>query len=259
MANYLTTFNTYADYSGATLDLPNVSLVKSTGTVYYKNIFAGAVLGDILMYDVANDKLVCTIDAQWDSTTYPIADYEPIAINIYPASQTPDNKARFMALKWASNASASGSTRNVGLCWGPNSTTIGDITSNDANAFNGRANTDKAVAAMPGTSGNTQAEYPIFYAVNQFYTNGTSAGDWYVPAKHELDLYQANYATINGLITNIKNASSSIVNTVNSIQWCSTEGNYVTFAWKLNSNGLWDGNSNRINNYEFGVRGVISL
>ena len=256
MANYLTTFNTYADYSGATLDLPNVSLIKSEGKVYYKNIFAGAVLGDILMYDVANDKLVCTVDAQWDATTYPIASYEPIAINIYPASQTPDNKARFMALKWASNASASGSTTVVQLLWGPNSTTAGDITSTDENALNGRANTDKAVAAMPNTSGNTQDEYPIFYAVNQFYTNGTSAGDWYVPSKHELDLYQANYATINANITLIKNASSSIVNTVNSRQWCSTEKNTV-LAWSLTNNGEFVVYEARNNSK--GVRGVISL
>lgn len=255
MAKYLTEFNTYAEYSAATLNLPNVSLIKSTGKVYYKNIFAGASLGDILMWDNVNGKLVATFGGNWDSTTYPIAQYEPIAINVYPADQASDGKSRFMALKWASNSSALGSASKVNLMWGPNSTTEGDITSTNQKALNGRANTDKAVAAMPGTSGNTQAEYPIFYAVNQFYTNGTSAGDWYVPSKGELSLYQANYSDINSKITAIKNASSSIVNTVNDIQWSSTE--YVTNrGWYLASNGSlsWNGR-----NTNYGVRGMIAL
>lgn len=255
MAKYLTEFDTYAEYSAATLNLPNVSLIKSTGKVYYKNIFAGASLGDILMWDNVNNKLVTTIGGNWNTEAFPIAQYEPIAINVYPADQASDGKSRYMALKWASNSSALGSTSKVGLMWGPNSTTAGDITSTDQTALNGRANTDKAVAAMPNTSGNTQAEYPIFYAVNQFYTNGTQAGDWYVPSKGELSLYQSNYADINAKITAIKNASSSIVNTVNDRQWNSTE-NSANYAWLLYNNGSWSSN-NRSGDY--GVRGVISL
>lgn len=239
MAKYLTEFNTYADYSGATLSLPNVSLIKNTGKVYYKNIYAGAVLGDILMWDVANQKFVATLNAQWDATTYPIASYEPIAINVYPAGQTPDGKGRWMALKWVSNASASGSTTSVRLLWGK---TGDDLTSKDQDAFNGRVNTDKALALADGTSGNTADAFPIFYAANIFHTNGTSAGDWYVPSKKELSLYQANYANINAQITAIKNASSAIVNTVNEGQYSSTEYNNINNnrAWKLSSGGSFD-------------------
>ena len=255
MAKYLTEFNTYAEYTGATLSLPNVSLIKSTGDVYYKNIFAGASLGDILMWDNVNNKLVTTIGGNWSTEAFPIAQYEPIAINIYPAGQASDGKSRFMALKWASNSSALGSASKVSLMWGPNSTTAGDITSTDQTELNGRANTDKAVAAMPGTSGNTQAEYPIFYAVNQFYTNGTSAGDWYVPSKGELSLYQSNYSDINTKIQAIKTASSSIVSTVNDGQWSSTEFS-TGLAWNLYSSGGWTNLSRSSSN---GVRGVISL
>ena len=254
MAKYLTEFNTYADYQAATLSLPNVSLIKSTGKVYYKNIFAGASLGDILMWDNVNSKLVTTIGGNWSTEAFPIAQYEPIAINIYPAS---DGKSRYMALKWAANTSALGSASSVNLMWGPNSTTVGDITSTDQTALNGRANTDKAVAAMPGTSGNTQAEYPIFYAVNQFYTNGTSAGDWYVPSKGELSLYQTNYADINAKITAIKTASSSIVNAVNDYQWSSTEHNsFTNRSWVLTTDGSWSySNRSSVN----AVRGMIAL
>lgn len=257
MAKYLTEFNTYAEYQAATLSLPNVSLIKSTGKVYYKNIYAGASLGDILMWDNVNNQLVTTFEGIWDSTTYPIAQYEPIAINIYPANQASDGKSRYMALKWASNSSATGSTSKVSLMWGPDSNP-GDITSTDQTALNGRENTDKVVAIMPGTSGNTQAEYPIFYAVNQFYTNGTSAGDWYVPSKGELSLYQSNYSAINTNIQAIKTASSSIVNTVNGPQWSSTEDTsiYPISAWVIKSNGNWDIDSRDSGR---GVRGIIAL
>ena len=110
---------------------------------------------------------------------------------------------------------------------------------------------------MPGTSGNTQAEYPIFYAVNQFYTNGTSAGDWYVPSKGELSLYQANYSDINTKIQAVQTASSSIVDTVNDNQWSSTESN-ISAAFIVNGNGSWSG-GNRGGGDGLGVRGMIAL
>ena len=255
MAKYLTEFNTYAEYQAATLSLPNVSLIKSTGKVYYKNLFAGASLGDILMWDNVNNQLVTTFGGNWDSTTYPIAQYEPIAINIYPAGQASDGKSRYMALRWASNASDTGSTSNVGLMWGNNSTNAGDITSKDQTALNGMENTDKALALADGTTANTQAAFAAFAAANRFRTNGTSAGDWYLPSKGELSLYKDNYTSINANITAIKNTSSSIVNTVNASMWSSTE-NYSNSGWMLDNNGSWY-NSNRSSS--LGVRGMIAL
>lgn len=205
MAKYLTEFQTYAEYSGATLSLPNVSLIKSTGEVYYKNIFAGDTLGDVLMYDIANDRLVTTFGGVWDSTTYPIASYTPIAINVYPASQTPDGKNRYMAIRWASNTSSTGSASNISMYWGPNDF----ITSTDTTAFNGRANQDDAEALMPGTTGNTQAEYTAFYACSIFAPPGTNAGDWYMPSYKEITLYASNHSTFDNIITAIKTAAGS--------------------------------------------------
>lgn len=255
MANkYLTSFNTLADYQAASLELPNVSLIKSTGEIKYKNIYAGAVLGDILMYDVANQKLVSTIGGEWDTTLYPIADYEPIAINIYPASETSDGKGRWMSLKWLSNASATGSASEVRLMWGNNGN---NLTSKDKTLFNGRENTNKALALADGTSSNTQSAFPIFYAANIFHTNGTSAGDWYVPSYKELSLYGVNYADINTKITAIKTASSAIVNTVNVDQWCSTEDGDSN-SWNLRSDSSWGSNS-RTTNIIVSCRGVLSL
>jgi hypothetical protein len=257
MAKYLTEFNTYAEYSAATLSLPNVSLIKSTGKVYYKNVFAGATIGDILMYDNVNNKLVTTFGGNWSTEMFPIAQYEPIAINIYPADQASDGKSRYMALKWASNTSDTGKTSNVNLVWGNNSTTAGDITSTDQTALNGRENTDKALELADGTTANTQAAFAAFAAVNRFRTNGTSAGDWYLPSKAELSLYQANYADINTNIQAIKNASSSIVNTVNYNQWTSTEATNIGEVWNLYSGGVFS-DDNR--NYQWvAARGIIAL
>lgn len=258
MAKYLTEFNTYAEYSAATLSYPNVSLIKSTGKVYYKNIYAGASLGDILMWDNVNNQLVTTIGGNWDSTTYPIAQYEPIAINVYPVDKASDGKSRFMALKWASNTSDTGSTSKLSLMWGINSTTAGDITSTDETALNGRENTDKALVLADGTTANTQAAFAAFAAVNRFRTNGTSAGDWYVPSKGELSLYASNYADINAKITAIKNASSSIVNTVYADQWSSTEHPMSAYAWGYNS-GSKDWDFGTRNSGFYGVRGMIAL
>ena len=254
MAKYLTEFNTYAEYQAATLSLPNVSLIKSTGKVYYKNVFAGASLGDILMWDNVNNKLVTTIGGNWSAEAFPISQYEPIAINIYPADQASDGKSRYMALRWASNTSDTGSTSYVSLVWGNNGS---NITSTDETALNGRYNTDKALELADGTTANTQAAFAAFAAVNRFRTNGTNQGDWYLPSKGELSLYQANYAGINAKITAIKNASSSIVNTVSYNQWSSTEASGIDSSWELGNSGSWNGYFKRSN--QIGVRGMIAL
>ena len=254
MAKYLTEFNTYAEYQAATLNLPNVSLIKSTGKVYYKNIFAGASLGDILMWDNVNNKLVTTIGGNWSAESFPIAQYEPIAINVYPADHASDGKSRYMALRWASNTSDTGSTSSFGLAWGND----GDnLTSKDQTALNGRENTNKALALADGTTANTQAAFASFAAVNRFRTNGTNQGDWYLPSKGELSLYQSNYADINAKIQAIKNDSSSIVDTVYAHQWCSTESENSFSSLELGINGSFSSYSSRGN--EYGVRGMIAL
>ena len=252
MAKYLTEFDTYAQYSAATLNLPNVSLIKSTGKVYYKNIYAGATLGDILMWDNVNNQLVTTIGGNWSTSLFPIAQYEPIAINVYPADQASDGKSRFMALKWASNTSDTGSKSYVRLKWGKNGS---DITSTDQTALNGRENSDKALALADGTTANTQDAFAIFAAVNRFRTNGTSAGDWYVPSRGELSLYQSNYSDINAKIQVIKNASSSIVKDVNDYQFVSTS-NGTNQTYQLHSGGIFY-STERSN--DMSVRGMIAL
>ena len=159
-----------------------------------------------------------------------------------------------MAIRWANNTSDTGSTSNVNLVWGNDGY---GLTSNDQTALNGRENTDKALALADGTTANTQAAFAAFAAVNRFRTNGTNQGDWYLPSKGELSLYQSNYASINAKITAIKNASSSIVNTVNASMCSSTETNEANYAWVLEDDGSWSRFYARYNGYY--VRGMIAL
>lgn len=252
MAKYLTEFDTYAQYSGATLSLPNVSLIKNTGEVYYKNIFAGDTFGDVLMYDIANDKLVTSIGGNWSAEAFPIASYTPIAINVYPASQTPDGKNRYMSVRWLKSGSTTGGNEGTWFKWGPNDF----ITSTDQNAFNGRANQDVAESVMPGTTGNTQAEYAAFYACSIFAPNGTQAGDWYLPSYKELSLYKTNYSTINNIITAIKTAAGrSYIEHVNYDIYSSTSQS-STYVYGLKSNGNFDTISKTASFY---IRAMISL
>lgn len=252
MAKYLTEFNTYAEYSAATLSYPNVSLIKSTGKVYYKNLFAGASLGDILMWDNVNSKLVTTFNGNWDSTTYPISQYEPIAINVYPADQASDGKSRYMSLKFMTNTSNSGSTTAVKLYWGLSQL----CTSTDTNTLNGKENTDAALLLADGTTANTQAAFAAFVACNNFRTNGTTAGNWYLPSYGELSLYISNYSDINSKIQAIINVSSSIVSEIgqNRRMLSSTEysqnNSYVIYNGSMknqakNNNDIGNGNSVR--------------
>lgn len=257
MGKYLSIFETEDAYNeGKTsLKLPNVSYIASTGNLHYANLIAGATLGDVLMYDINNQKLVVTLGGIWDSTTYPIAQYEPIGICIYPSNQTSDGKGRFMSLKWMSLTVASGSTRSEMMVWGKMGN---NLTSKSVTLFNGKENTEKAIALADGSSDNTEAAFPAFAACHKFYTNGTNAGDWYLPSCKELELYSANYDDINAQITKIKNASSSIVDTVNNGMWASTETDgYSYYAYYMNSSGRRIYSGSRSNYYN--VRACLSL
>lgn len=206
MAKYIKEFNTYADYSAATLNYPNVSLIKTTGKLYYNNVYAGASFGDILMYDVANQKLITTIGGNWDTTMYPIASYVPIAINVYPASKTPDNKSRYLSIKWVSTGSTTGSTTTVML---PQTCGVKLDSSSSMTEFNGASNTQYI-----SNEANYSTNFPWFYAVNIFAPSGTSAGDWYVPSAAEVAYLKEHLDEYKNVLQTLKDASSSIINTI---------------------------------------------
>lgn len=84
--------------------------------------------------------------------------------------------------------------------------------------FDGRGNTDKIITQRgnkeytswkPGSS--TEADYPAASCCDMFYTDGTSQGDWYLPAMGELGYIMPPFNKINEAITKMRNAYESSV------------------------------------------------
>lgn len=217
MANtYLTSFNTNAEYEAATLELPNVSLIKSTGEVKYKNIFAGAVAGDVLMWDVANNVFKMTLGGQWDATTYPIASYVPVAVNVIPSSEASDGVTRWTSLNDLGS-----------LRWGDTNVQIGGIS--DQNALSGRNYTNTVL----NFTGYNASDYAAFNAVNTFVTSGTSAGDWFLPSLGELKVAYTHKSEVNASLAALHSASSSVASEFdNNEHWSSSECSN-NYAWRL--------------------------
>ena len=236
MSKHITSFNTYADYSASTLTPPNVSVIKNSLEIIYKDVEVGNTFGDVLMYDVANDKLVSTYNALWNTDLYPISSFMPIAVNVYPKSMTNDGNSRWLAIRWADNESDGGSSTNKYLAWGSNSLN----TSFDKNALNGRENTDIALQAADGTTANTPSACASFAACNRFVTSGTSQGDWYLPSFGELSIYISSWDNMDKItkqMNKIKAADSSIVTDVLPYQ----SGDYMVYT--LQTSTVYDATS----------------
>ena len=67
-------------------------------------------------------------------------------------------------------------------------------------------------------------ESTAFCCCWRYSTPGTNKGEWYLPSYYDMMKYQQNYASINNVLTNIKNiAGTSYLEIVNYRQWVATE------------------------------------
>ena len=117
--------------------------------------------------------------------------------------------------------------------------------------FDGKGNTQKIVTQRgtkdysswkPGRL--TQADYPAASCCDMFYTEGTSQGDWYLPACGELGYIMPPFNKINGAITKIRTIYGSSVGVEldnNHYYWVSTEYN-INYSYHLRTfaGGLYD-------------------
>ncbi len=93
--------------------------------------------------------------------------------------------------------------------------------------FNGKSNTAVIVAAHPTeTVDNNAAIY-----CNSYSTEGTNAGDWYLPAAGELYSY-----VINGYTTKVAPTATKLNWSLGDYFWSSSEYNYET-AWDVGAGG----------------------
>lgn len=102
--------------------------------------------------------------------------------------------------------------------------------------FDGKGNTQKIITQRGTKDYNSwkptadlDTDYPAASCCDMFYTEGTSQGDWYLPAMGELGyiasrLYRIN-ESINKIISEYGSSIGYIINTDNSYEyWASTEG-----------------------------------
>lgn len=217
MSKYITHFQTEAAYQSAlpTLDLPNVSLVDELGEVHYHRALYGAHAGDIALYDVAEAQKIVVTAEDWNLTAYPTASY-PI-IGVVAADETAAG-CKVISVLGMNN---DGTTTNTGyqklawvssfnVDWGLTKYTTAADAKTD---FNGKTNTATAIAAIKAydlAHSTDNITGKIGYAIEKFAPTGTVAGDWYVPAAGEADLFLTNLSVINASIAKIRNADSSL-------------------------------------------------
>lgn len=130
-------------------------------------------------------------------------------------------------------------------------------TSNCLADFDGIGNTNKIIAQR-GTKDysnwkptyNTEFDYPAASCCDMYYTDGTSQGDWYLPAIGELGYIMPNYNKINSTILTLKNAYSVGIqldeSCWSSSQYSAYDAIYINdFSGIVNSYGKNSGNSVR--------------
>lgn len=136
-------------------------------------------------------------------------------------------------------------------------TTSPSSLSNALADFDGIGNTEKIIAQRgtkdynSWTPSNSEADYPTASCCDMFYTEGTSQGDWYLPAMGELGYILPPFNKINQAITNTRAAYGSSVGVRlwdSTYYWSSTEyrrgsaryvytgGNYIDYGSKNGAN-----------------------
>lgn len=111
----------------------------------------------------------------------------------------------------------------IDFIWG-----ITGTSTNIKDENNGKANT----AALIGLG----SDYKAAIACSLYSTEGTSQGDWYLPAKNELNSISLNFSIIKESLNSIKDNSNQIW--TDEYYWSSTEYDSMS-AYYLYSNNLY--------------------
>lgn len=246
MSKYITKFETESAYQTAlpTLDLPNVSLVEETNEVHYHRAAWGAVIGDILVYDVAEAQKILVKYADWNLTDYPIASYPIIGVVVMDETAT----GLTVMSNWLIGTDGSQSSTDTSYKWQNSNFDWGITKYNDETGvktdFNGKSNTAAIIAAIKAydtTNSTDNITGNIGDVIQKYHTEGTIAGDWYIPACGEAYKLYENRTALLASFNKINSASSSaglsgsVLLTTNYI-WSSSEYNSDT-AWRLNPSG----------------------
>lgn len=132
--------------------------------------------------------------------------------------------------------------------------------------FDGKGNTEKIIAQR-GTKdysswvpdANTGADYPAASCCDMFHTEGTSQGDWYLPACGELGYIMPPFNKINTVIGKIRTAYGSSVGVellINTTYWSSTEYSSNRARYVYTNDGKVN---NYYKNYSYDARAFLRV
>ncbi len=162
----------------------------------------------------------------------------PIAVVVYKSG----NCGQAMALKSIGNYEWGGYGTDISTL--PNKTSA-EAASKD---YDSCGNSEKILAA-----GN-KSTYPAVWAANEYKTEGTSAGDWCLPAAGIFTSYYNNQSVIN---TGFSRAGGTTF-TTSTYAWSSSELSN-RYAWYSNFNGSYGLDWLNKNNYSHEVRPVLAF
>lgn len=210
MAKYIGTYTSSGDVQTALdnseLNRPFIAYTTDNESVIFGPVLEKAEVGDIVVYSTGDTLLHYIKQADYNTTSYPAADYVPVGVVAYPQADDvisgPSGEITFMGLNWLDYRSPdTGVKRNrndVGtVMWGYSDFDIPELT-NYANTgtaitdMNGKANTEIVLQYATAqtdwrtdsaiTNTNAEGIYPLFECAWRYHTSGTAQGDWYVPA-----------------------------------------------------------------------------
>jgi len=218
---YLTHFATEAEYQTAlpNLDLPNVSLVDELQEVHYHRALYGGHAGDIVLFDVAEQQKILVTAADWNLTTYPTASYPIVGIVAF------DETALGLTLVATHDFNADGTKnltentqlkwQNTRFGWGLPKFATADAAKGD---FNGKSNTATILAAIKAydlSHSTDNITGNIGQGIQLYSTDGTSPGDWYMPAEGEQYALYQNKTAVTATITKLRAADTTLAYRIN--------------------------------------------
>lgn len=286
MAKYIGTYATSGDVQTALdnqeLSRPFIAYTTDNENVIYGPTADKAEAGDIVVYSVADDLLHYIKQTDYNTTSYPAADYVPVGVVAYPQNDDailgPSGEITFMGLNYLDrNKPDTGTTGAQLNSWGYSNFDIPELT-NYANSgtaitdMNGKANTEIILQYATGQTDwrtasaiswtNAAGYYPIFECAWRYHTSGTTQGDWYIPACGQvwksvksqtiIDTISAGYAVLG-------RTGNDYIMGKNRFGTSTEQGN--NYAWSLKDNSYPNCNfttQSKNNDADFRVRPYCS-
>ena len=154
MAKYIGTYENETAIATAVenneLNRPFVALAEDTSRVYYGPYVDLAVIGDICVYDTTTQSLRFIHQADYNTTAYPTATYEPIGVIATNQTVSSDGEiditVKILSKNWMSKSTPdTGNSNRQDIEWGDNTVATGATSTSD-----GKANTATVLTFATG-------------------------------------------------------------------------------------------------------------